>query len=57
MNKQKELHSKFYELGNYDLQTSYLFGLIKVNDKKRIYKKTVDSHKRIFKGILFTRRR
>lgn len=46
--KQKELNDAFYNLGNYDLQTAYLFGLIKVINKKRTYKGTVDSDKRSF---------
>jgi len=44
---QKELNDAFYNLENYNLQTTYLFGLIKVI-KKRTYKGTVDSDKRLF---------
>lgn len=35
-------------MSNYDLQTSFLFGLIKVINKKRTYKGTVNSDKRSF---------
>lgn len=38
--KQKELHSKLYQFDKYDLQPAFLFGLIKVIDKKKsLYKK------------------
>lgn len=36
--KQKELNNTFYNLDSYDLQTAFLFGLIKINNEKRIYK-------------------
>jgi len=46
--KQKELNNTFYNLGNYDLQIAFLFGLIIVKNKKKTYKGTVDSDKRSF---------
>lgn len=45
---QKEIFTKFYELDSYDLQTAFLFGLIKVVGKKRTYTKNVDTSRRNF---------
>lgn len=43
--KQKELNNKFYILGYYNLQTTFLFGLVTVNNKKRTYNGTIHSDK------------
>lgn len=39
--QQKELFNKYYEMGNYDLQSSYIFSLVKVLPKKRSSIRTV----------------
>ncbi|CAH2002700.1 unnamed protein product [Acanthoscelides obtectus] len=38
-NSHENIFSKFWDLGSYDLQNSYLFGAIRVLKKKRSYKK------------------
>lgn len=44
--KQQQLHSQYYDLGNYDLQSAFIAGLIKKINKKRVYTKNVDSKKK-----------
>lgn len=38
-NSHENIFTKFWDLGSYDLQNSYLFGAIRVEKKKRSYKK------------------
>lgn len=46
--KQKDLNSKLFQFNSYDLQSVFLFGLIKVIDKKRVYTKNIVTPKRKF---------
>lgn len=46
--KQKYLNSKLFQMDSYDLQSAFLFGLIKVIDKKRSYTKNQDTSRRKF---------
>lgn len=41
--RQEELHRNFYALETFDLQTAYLFALIKVVNKLRTYTQNPDS--------------
>jgi len=44
--KQKQLHTQYYDLGNHDLQSAFISGLVKTINKKRVYTKNVDSQKK-----------
>ncbi|KAF0709773.1 putative sola1-9 ap [Aphis craccivora] len=44
--KQQKLHSQYYDLGNYDIQSTFIAGLIKKINKKRVHTKNVDTKKK-----------
>lgn len=46
--KQKYLNYKLFQMDRYDLQSAYLFGLIKFIDKKRSYTKNNDTSRSQF---------
>jgi len=46
--KQKDLNFKLFQFKSYDLQSAFLFGLIKFIDKKRVYTKNIGTPKRKF---------